>query len=246
MHNPHPSARRGLTLLEILVTMVVSGVVLIGIGTLFMGATSDYAELARQREERYSRELLESELLWRLKQVPGNFLPTAATQDLAIINFPTPDLNGTTQGEFLAYDYLRNDIRTAVGLVPAVPAPDNQPTTLLNSGPCGTLVIPAGVGVRTGLIFQWYTVVYVIERDITGDGAQSFRSMGPGAVQALVNATFTGAPPGGIIGPTPIGIGIQRLDFQIRPRVNPPPPDPPLPCNESHLRRVEWSISQFI
>ena len=42
----------GITQIEILITIFVSGIVLIGLGTLFTGAAGEYATLARMREER--------------------------------------------------------------------------------------------------------------------------------------------------------------------------------------------------
>lgn len=232
------SSRRGLTLLEILVTMVVSGVVLIGLGTLFMGATSDYAELARQREERYSRELLEAELVWRLKAVPGEWLPTRAQQDAMRVNYTDDRTGAGVTGEYIAYDYVRNDVRTAFGVVP--PAPNNVATNGIpvSGGGC-SVNVPAGISVRTGMIFQWFSVVYVVERDITGNPGNSFRNLGGGA-QAFVNSLFApGGPPAGLIGPTPIGIGIQTIDFTVR--------DPASgACDDQRQRRVEWRISQFI
>lgn len=227
--------RRGVTLLEIMVTMVVSGVVLIGLGTLFTGAAGDYATLARTREERYSRENLEAELLWRLKAVPGEFLPTGGEFAAARVTWNDDRTGAAVLGEVLCYDYVRNDTRTRFGLAPAAPNNVATPGLPVSGGGC-SVDVPAGISVRTGMIFQWFSVVYVVERDITGTPAASFRS--PAGLQARVADLFAAAgPPPGTIGPTPLGIGVESIRFTII--------DPPAGCDLQRNRRVEWRITQY-
>lgn len=239
MQRMHYTKRQGLTLLEILVTMVVSGVVLIGLGTLFTGAAGDYSELARNREERYSRELLEAELLWRLKAVPGEWLPTQAQQDLMRVNFTDDRTGAAVQGEYIAYDYVRADQRNNLGQ--AFPPAQGPTGPIPVSGAACPVTVPAGISVRTGMVFQWFSVVYVIERDITAAPGNSFRNLGGGA-QAFIAGLFApGFTPAGsnVTGaPTPLGIGIQNLDFTVR--------DPGGACDDQRRRRVEWRITQYI
>src|SRR5262245_5421826 len=111
MKSPHGNAR-GVTLLEILVTLVVSSVVLLGLTTLFMASATDFNTAARLREERYSQELLESELIWRLRAVPGEFLPTDTRLAASTVTYT--DETGAQVRKVLTYDYPRNDTRTVV------------------------------------------------------------------------------------------------------------------------------------
>ena len=85
----------------------------------------------------------------------------------------TDDVGTSYTREVLCYDYIRDDTRLVFGA--GVGAPING---LPVTGVAGAVVnVPAGVGVRTGMIFQYRTVVYVIERDITGTPANSCRTM---------------------------------------------------------------------
>lgn len=267
-------ARSGVTLIELLVTMVVSSVVIIGLGSLFAGAAGDFERAARMREERYSRQSLESELAWRTKVVPPEFLPTGPRPSDAGGNSgqiprlgrpPAPgfqitftDERGLQVRKVLAFDYLRNDTRTEV-LVPDnppgfVPPGYNMPVYGLGLGAGCPSLIPQNsatqrVTVRTAAVFQYFSGVYVVERDIAS-AAESFRVManaGDSALENLLKPMFNDPPVivPGVIPPTPLAMGIDLMDFGVL------EPQTLAPCGSDGLRdairtrRVSWAYSQY-
>lgn len=254
-------ARRGVTLIELMVTMVVSSVVLVGLMSLYMGAASDFRMAARMREERYGRQSLESELVWRLKTVPPDFLPS---QDQLPATGSTPgftisynDDRGAPQTrKILAYDYLVNDLRTRARL--------NPPGFDLIFDPLGCSVRipvepasyaggpPEKVDVKTAAIFQYGSAVYIVERPIT-TAAESFRMLArANGLAPLLTGLFnaTPAPIPNATPPLPLAIGIALFDVNVvDPVANPTYAG--FACNTPQLaeavsqRRVEWRYTQY-
>lgn len=202
--------RRALTLIEMLITFVVVGVILIGLGSLYTSAASDFALTSRLRERRFSREHLESELSWRFKSVPEDCLPTSGQLAASLISFP--DEKGVQSREVLAYDFFANDTRINAFMPPdpTDPAPVNINGT----------VITGRIQARTGIVFQFQTQVFMLERAITLS-TTSFR--GAGSYQAIVDNAANRAAA------RLLAIGIDELDFAI----------------DDAPRRVRWTIKQF-
>lgn len=244
-----PLRRRGVTLVELLVTLVVASVVITGLGSLFMGAAMDYERAARIREERYSRQLLEAELVWRTKVVPPEFLPVplqlpalgSAPFGGYQIGWDWGDSRGAQVRKVLAFDYLRNDMRL---LAPPTPA------TFVDLGISGigcTARIPGGIQIRTAAIFQYFSSVYVLERDISSS-ADSFRTMANlSTLQGFLKGILdnpANALPVGVVAPTPLAIGIENLDFAAVGGI------PSGPCDSIQLRdsiaarKITWTYTQ--
>lgn len=188
--------RRAVTLLEMLVTLAVVGVIFVGLGSLYSGAAGDFALASRVRERRFSREFLESELTWRLKAVPEDCLPTQAQLDASLISFA--DEKGVATRKVLAYDYFVNDTRINAFMPndPGDPPPVNVNGTL----------ITGRIQPRSGIIFQYQTNVYMFERAITG-AQPSFRSMG--SYQAFVDSQANRDAA------RLLAVGIDELEFDI-------------------------------
>jgi prepilin-type N-terminal cleavage/methylation domain-containing protein len=188
--------RHAVTLVELLVTLAVVGVMMVGLGSLYSGAASDFAMTSRLRERRFSREQLESELTWRLKAVPSDCLPTNDFVNANRISFA--DEKGVAARDVLAFDYFVNDTRINVDM----PADPTDPPAVLVNG----LSITGRIQPRTGLIFQHQTNIYMFERAITA-GNPSFRAQAPyqGFVDSQVNRDASRL----------LAIGIDELDFEI-------------------------------
>ena len=250
----HNHDNRGVTLIELLVTMVVSSVVLVGLGSIYMGAASDFRMAARLREDRYSRQGLEAELVWRMKNVPPDFLPSQAQLPLGgppdpgfTINY-VDDAGVNQPRRILAFDYLVNDTRTKLSPFPTPPG-----WTLIVDGPGCPVTVPRDVApekidMKTAAIFQYQSAVYVVERPMTAV-TDSFRMMARGGALAGPLRGLFQTPPVPIPGatpPLPLAIGIDVFDVNII--------DPPLPwlgCGSVELadqiskRRVEWRYTQY-
>ena len=270
-----PGRRRGVTLLELLVTLVVSSVVVVGLGSLFVGAATDYERAARNREERYSRQLLEAELIWRTKVVPPEFLPTGGVGgQIPPIGQPpnggfglqyADDSGSIKLRKILVFDYPHDDERTRV--IQNDPPFSVPPVSLqlnISGAACQAYIpqtaVPDAAGnlqnvqLRTAAIFQYFSVVYVVERDITTPN-NSFRTMAQaGTLAAFLYPMFNsppanlGAVPGAsaIIGPTPLAIGVDNLDFQVNEPAALPACTAPTFRDAVRQRRVTWQYSQYL
>lgn len=189
--------RDAVTLVEMLVTLAVVGVMMVGLGSLYSGAASDFAMTARLRERRFSREQLESELTWRLKAVPPDCLPTQAQLDAGRITFS--DEKGVVARDVLAYDYFVNDTRINA----VMPGDPTDPAAVNVNG----VSVTGRIQPRTGIVFQYQTNVYMFERAISAATGPSFRNQAP-------YQTFVDNPVNRDAARL-LAIGIEELDFDI-------------------------------
>lgn len=250
----------GVTLVELLVTMVVSSVVLVGLGTLYVGASADFRRAAAMREERYARQGLESELVWRLKVVPPDLMPSGAQLPRVgtppagfLINF-IDDRNVAQVRRILAFDYLANDTRTRVpaafgGLILSVDGTGCSVTIPDPTPGVYDVTEPEKIDVKTAAIFQFQSAVYWVERSILSD-AESFRTMARAGSLPLALTRLFNTPPVLIpraSPPMPLAIGIENFE----PWIEEPAGGLVGACGTVQLadsisrRRVQWRYTQY-
>jgi hypothetical protein len=138
-------------------TMIVSGVVLIGLGTMVTGSTGDVAQWARLREARFARETVETELFWSMAAVPSDGYRSAAKWSEATITWT--DALGSQTRQVLTYDFRRKHL--------------------------GTVRSTEGWEDWTGIVFQYYSMAYRFESLQSSNAPRpSFNDFSTGELQA--------------------------------------------------------------
>ena len=254
------SRTRGVTLIELLVTMIVSSVVMVGLGSLYMGASADFRMAARMREDRYARQGLESELVWRMKVVPPDFLPSQTQLPLVGPSDPgfsityTDESGALQRRRVLAFDYMVNDVRTRMsglanppGLTLQVDGLPGCSVTVPQELPDVPLGTPQRVDVKTAAIFQYQSTVYWVERPIRVPG-ESFRSLARiGGLAPLLTGMMQTPPvlPLNAPPPLPLAIGIDVFDVNVVDPVFSNACGTPELADQIAKRRVEWRYTQY-
>jgi hypothetical protein len=151
--------QQALTLVEILVTMIVSSVVLLSAVTMYSNAAGDFVLWSRLRERRFSQAQLDSDIGWLVWQVPPEGLrQNAASWAQATVISKDADGNNITR-TVLTYEFSKTEGDFNPGLREE----------------------------WTGIVFQHGSLVYKFETLRSGISPDSFNAFGTGQLQGFVD-----------------------------------------------------------